>query len=60
MVIHAAISEELAGMSGKYFSYGRAVSSSKMAEDEKLASQLWEKSSELLELEQHLPIEYIL
>ena len=60
MVVHAAVSEETACISGAYFLRCSIAHCSSAAEDTKLASQLWQKSSELLELEQQLPVEYIL
>ena len=60
MIIHAAVSEETACISGAYFLRCSIAQCSKTADDTKLASQLWQKSSELLELEQQLPVEYIL
>ena len=60
MVVHAAVSKETARSSGAYFSRCSMAQCSRMAEDTKLASQLWQRSSEILELEQQLPAEYIL
>ena len=60
MVVHAAVSKETARLSGAYFSRCSIAQCSKTAEDTKLASQLWQRSSEILELEQQLPAEYIL
>ena len=60
MVIHAAVSEETASKSGAYFLRCSIAQCSRAAEDTKLASQLWQRSFDLLELEQQLPVEYIL
>ncbi|XP_068083163.1 retinol dehydrogenase 12-like [Anabrus simplex] len=49
--IYLAVSEEVEGVTGKYFSDCKMVKPSKRAKDEGLAKRLWEKSEELVQLQ---------
>ena len=58
--IEVAVSESCEQLTGKYFSDCKVVQCSSVAQDPDLANDLWNKSSELVQLDQRLPEEYII
>jgi NAD(P)-dependent dehydrogenase (short-subunit alcohol dehydrogenase family) len=53
--LHCATSEELASMSGKYYDNAREKTPSKLALDPQLAAELWERSCQMVGIDDPLP-----
>jgi len=48
MPVHLATASELEGVTGKYFTTGRAAEPSRLAQDDAAAKRLWEMSERLV------------
>ena len=58
--IEVSVSESCEQISGEYFSDCRVAKCSATAQDADLAKGLWDKSTDLVELYQHLSPEFII
>jgi len=52
-VVHLCVSEEVEGVGGKYWTDCKVDKPSKLAGDDELAKNLWEKSAQLVKLAPH-------